>query len=133
MNSTYWLNKVMDTVYTSSSNQFWVGLSSSEPLADGTGFTEPVGGNYKRVMIEGFTEPVDGMVKNVSDIMFAQSTATWFESTAKATYWLIFDSANGGNLLSSGLLDEPKTIESNTTITITKESLSITLSDYISA
>lgn len=131
MNSTYWLNKIMDTMYTSASSEFWVGLSSTMPSQDGTGVSEPTGGNYARVKIEQFTVPSDGTIKNVSALEFNRSTTVWFDSDNKARYWVLFDgSTSAAKLLSSGELDEAKTIESNTSITIAAETLSITLTDY---
>lgn len=131
MNSTYWLNKIMDTMYTSASSEFWVGLSSTMPSQDGTGISEPIGGNYARVQIKNFTTPVDGTIKNVSALEFNRSTAVWFDSDNKARYWVLFNgSGSDATLLSSGELDEAKTIESNTSITIAAETLSVTLTDY---
>lgn len=131
MNSTYWLNKIMDTMYTSASSEFWVGLSSTMPSQDGTGVSEPTGGNYARVKIEEFTAPSNGTIKNVSALEFNRSTTVWFDSDHKARYWVLFDgSTSSAKLLSSGELDEAKTIESNTSITIAAETLSITLTDY---
>lgn len=134
MNSTYWLNKIMNTMYTSNSGEFWVGLSSTEPLGSGANVSEPDGGAYARVRINEFSAPVNGMVKNTAAIEFPRSTSTWFESNKKARYWLLFDgSGTDAHLLSSGELDEAKTIESNTTITISANTLSVTLTDYQSA
>lgn len=131
MNSTYWLNKIMDTMYTSSSNEFYVGLSSTLPSRDGTGVSEPTGGNYSRVKITNFTAPENGTIKNSSVLEFNRSSATWFDSNNKARYWVLFDgNSSSSSLLSCGELDEGKTIESNTTITIAAETLSITLTDY---
>lgn len=131
MNSTYWLNKIMDTMYTSATTEFWVGLSSTMPTQSGTGVSEPTGGNYARVKIEDFTAPVNGTIKNVSALEFNRSSTVWFDSDNKAKYWVLFDgSTSDAKLLSSGELDEAKTIESNTSITIAAETLSITLTDY---
>lgn len=131
MNSTYWLNKIMDTMYTSAATGFWVGLSSTMPAQDGTGVSEPTGGNYARVQITEFTDPVNGTIKNVSALEFNRSSAVWFDSDNKARYWVLFDGSTAdATLLSSGELDEAKTIESNTSITIAAETLSITLTDY---
>lgn len=131
MNSTYWLNKIMNTMYTDGTDEFWVGLSSTQPTASGSGVSEPTGGAYTRVKISSFTAPSSGTVKNASAIEFPRSTAVWFESTAKAKYWVLFDgNTTSSHLLSSGELDEAKTIESNTSITIAAETLSITLTDY---
>lgn len=134
MNSTFWLNKVMKTVYTDAISEFWVGLSSTIPSQDGDGVTEPTGNNYERVKIESFTAPNGGTVKNVADLEFNRSTGVWFDSDNKARYWVLFDGSGAdAHLLSSGELDEAKTIESNTSITILAESLSVTLTDFVSA
>lgn len=131
MNTTYWLNKIMDTMYTSATTEFWVGLSSTMPAQDGTGVSEPTGGNYARVQITGFTNPVNGTVKNDAALEFNRSSAVWFDSENKAKYWVLFDGGTmESNILSCGKLDEAKTVESNTTITIAAETLSITLTDY---
>lgn len=131
MNSTYWLNKIMDTMYNNADAEFWLGLSSTKPAADGTGVTEPSGNNYARVQITAFTAADGGTIRNPEAIEFPRSTGVWFDSTAKATYWVLFDGGTAdANLLSCGELDEPKTIESNTAITVAAETLSITLTDY---
>lgn len=131
MNSTHWLNTIMSTMYTNGTNGFYIGLSSTLPNAAGSGVHEPSGFNYARVQITAFTEPVNGMVKNVSELQFPRSTGVWFDSDAKAAYWVLFDGAGtNAHVLSSGALDEAKTVESNTMITIAPETLSITLTDY---
>lgn len=131
MNTTYWLNTIMGNMYTDAATEFWVGLSSTMPSQDGTGVSEPTGGNYARVKITAFTDPVNGTIKNVSALEFNRSSAVWFDSDNKARYWVLFDgSGASAKLLSSGELDEAKTIESNTSITIAAETLSITLTDY---
>lgn len=134
MNSTFWLNKVMKTVYTDAISEFWVGLSSTLPTQDGAGVSEPTGNNYARVKVQNFTPPNLGTVKNAEALEFNRSTGVWFDSDNKARYWVLFDgSDSSANLLSSGELDEAKTIESNTSITILAETLSITLTDFMPA
>lgn len=130
MNSTYWLNKVMSTMYTNGSDSFYIGLSSTKPAKDGSGVTEPTGNNYARVQIAAFTAPNNGVVKNSAALEFPRSTGVWFNSP-KAAYWILFDgSGSSAHVLSCGELDEPKSIESNTIVTIAAETLSITLTDY---
>ena len=130
MNSTYWLNKVMTTMYTESAGVFYLGLSSTEPAKDGSGVTEPTGNNYARVQVAEFTAPNNGVVKNVNALEFPRSTGVWFDNP-KAAYWVLFDgSGSSANLLSCGALDEPKSIESNTIVTIAANTMSITLTDY---
>ena len=130
MNTTYWLNKIMDKMYTSGEDTFYVGLSSSQPNKDGTGVSEPNGNNYARVQITAFTAPENGVIKNTVSLEFPRSTGVWFD-TPKAAYWVLFDgSDSSANVISSGELDEPKSIESNTIVTIAENTLSITLTDY---
>lgn len=131
MNSTLWLNRIMTQMYTTNSATFYVGLSSTMPAQDGTGVSEPTGGNYARVAIGTFSAPFNGTVRNLYALEFNRSTAVWFDSDNKAKYWVLFDgNTTEANLLSAGELDEAKTIESNTSITIAAETLSITLTDY---
>ena len=132
MNSTYWLNKVMKTMYTSNSGSFYLGLSSTEPAKNGSGVTEPSGNNYARVQVTAFSEPNNGVVKNTNALEFPRSTGVWFD-TPKAAYWVLFDGAGASaHVLSCGALDEPKSIESNTIVTIDAQTLSVTLTDYSS-
>lgn len=130
MNSTYWLNTIMRTIYTNSSGKFYVGLSSTMPSQDGSGVSEPKGGNYARVEIDAFSTPENGTVKSMKAIQFPRSSAQWFSVDNKARYWVIFDgNTSGAKLLSAGELDAPRVIDNNTQVTITAETLSITLTD----
>ena len=104
MNSTYWLNKIMDTMYTSAATEFWVGLSSTMPAQNGTGVSEPTGGNYARVQITEFTDPVNGTIKNVSALEFNRSSAVWFDSDHKAKYWVLFDGSTADATLMLGMI-----------------------------
>lgn len=131
MNSLYWINTIMSTMYSDNARVFYVGLSSTQPNSDGSGVSEPVGNGYSRVRVASFTSPVSGRVSNTNDLEFNRSTDTWFTDSNKAAYWVLFDGdGEGANVLSFGLLDEPKCIESNTVVKIAANSLSITLSDY---
>jgi hypothetical protein len=128
MNSKYWLNKIMDLAYHSST-EFWLGLSSTEPTVYGTNISEPVGGGYSRVQITSFSPSMDGCIYNTEQIHFPVSTGVWFGSENKASYWVLFD----GNLavshmLSYGLLDNPTVIENNTMVSISYGMLKIMLS-----
>jgi len=132
MNTTYWRNKIMDDMYGAAANQFWVGLSSSEPTPQGGNVTEPVGNGYARVRIPVFTAAVDGTVKNADDIVFPISTGTWFPADSLATHWVVFD-GNGANahVLSSGTLEVAIGIWKNTVVTIEANKVVITLMDYV--
>lgn len=135
MNTQFWVNKIMDTMYTSNAeNEFWIGLSSTLPSsADGSGVSEPDtdGTGYVRQQITSFSEPDAGVVKNTEAIVFPMSLTTWFPSESKAAYWVLFDGdTSAAHVISAGALNEPKTIESETQITIAAGSLSIALTDY---
>ncbi len=130
MNTTYWINKVMNTMYTSSSTNFYIGLSSTLPTVSGSNLSEPSGGSYARVLVSSWTTPSSGKISNTNAITFTESTATWFSSDSPAAYWVLFDgSGSSANILSAGSLDEAKTVETNTTVSIAAGAISITLTD----
>lgn len=64
---------------------WWLGLSTTTPNDDGTGFTEPVGGAYARVSITNNTTnfpaatTVDGVTSksNGTKFTFVNPTGTW--------------------------------------------------------
>jgi hypothetical protein len=72
----------------------YIGLSTTQPNADGTGVTEPSGGNYSR---ETFTDWATGVVPvlNNSDITFNVPSASW-----GTIGWVVgFDASSGGNVM----------------------------------
>ena len=130
MTTTYWLNSIMDTMYKDNSGSFYIGLSSTLPTASGTNVTEPSGNAYQRVPIGTLSAAANGVVKNSNAIQFPKSTGTWFSSSNKAKYWLLFDGNTiSANLLSWGELSTQRTIEGDTTVTISANSISFTLTD----
>lgn len=132
MNSMYWINKIMDTVYTNAGMEFWIGLSSTEPTVDGENISEPEGGSYSRVKISVFSEPEYGAVRNEYAIRFAKSTSIWFPESSPAQYWVLFDGNDSdANFLSSGALDTPKVVGANSTLVIMAGTLSFALEDYM--
>lgn len=131
MNTVYWINTVMNTMYVNGGREFWVGLSGTEPANDGSNVTEPTGEDYSRVQISAFSEAEDGYIHNVEDLVFPKSTTIWFPSEARATYWVLFDGPGAdAAVLSAGELLEPKTVETSTVLTLAAGTLGITLLDY---
>ncbi len=131
MNSLYWRNKIMRTMYTNNTDPFYVGLSSLQPDTSMNKAYEPTGGGYARVKVGPFTEPSNGSVSIAEAVEFGRSTSPWYEHPVRACYWVLFDGADASaNILAYGELDEPKCIESNTIIMIGAQSIIITLSDY---
>ena len=131
MNTTYWRNKVLDSVYQASSgNSFYIGLSSTTPTDAGGNVTEPSGNAYARVQISGFSTAANSATHNTADIVFPTSSGTWFPLNVPATHWVMFDgSGAGAHVLSSGTLEEPISILKNTTVTIASGKVVITLTD----
>lgn len=89
---------------------YYYALSTTTPSADGTGFTEPVGGNYGRVQkTRGgpFGSAVSGSPGDPSTItndqlfLWPLPTSSW----GTVTHWGAFDAPTGGNLLLYGELD----------------------------
>lgn len=131
MNTTYWRNKIMDDMFQAASgNTFYIGLSSSTPTAAGGNVTEPTANGYARVRVSAFTAADDGSIHNAADIVFPESTGTWFPADRLATHWVMFDGAGANaHLLSSGTLEEPIGIWKNTIVTIASGKVIITLTD----
>ena len=89
----------------------YVSLHTADPTDAGTG-TEVSGGSYARVN----QDPLDanwsapdltgGITRNVNSITFPSPTANW----GQVTFFGIFDAATAGNMIISGALTTPKTI-----------------------
>lgn len=98
---------------------WFLGLSTTTPNGDGTGFTEPVGGSYARVSITNNATnfPVastsSGTTSKASGIAFtfANPTGTW----GIVTYWGFFTASSGGTPEYTGQLDTPITIKNGNT------------------
>lgn len=111
----------------------YLGLSTTAPSRNGTGFTEPPSGNgYKRVLIgtsgQSTSYRMDnasaGGIKNKETIYFPEATGSW----GTCTYYLLFDAASAGNLLAYGTLTDAITPTNATVPLIRTEELQMTLS-----
>jgi len=130
MNTTFWRNEIMDSIYGDANRDYYIGLSSTTPTVAGGNVTEPVANGYARVKITAFTQAVDGSVKNAQPIVFPLSTGTWFNEEHLATHWVMFDGAGANaHLISSGTLEQPIGIWKNTVVTIAENKVVITLLD----
>ena len=128
MNTTYFINLVAGNVYGSQKTPaipeaYYIGLSSTAPSADGTNVTEPSGGGYQRVQLTGLTVPSDGEVTNASAISFPESTQSW----GTVSHFVIYDAASNGNLLMYGALEESRTVEAATIMTIRSNGLTLSV------
>lgn len=128
MNTTYFLNLVSGNVYGTKKtpaipDQYYIGLSSTAPSADGLNVTEPASGGYQRVQLTGLSEPTAGVVTNPTSISFPESTQSW----GTVSYFVIFDAATEGNLLMYGELEEARTVEAATIMTLRANSLTLSV------
>lgn len=91
----------------------YVALSTADPLDDGSGITEPVGGGYARVSVAAgaaqWTRTANEVV-NDNTVSFPEATSSWGTITHAALY----DAASGGNLLAHTALGSPAAVASNT-------------------
>jgi hypothetical protein len=136
MNTNYFKNVIMGNLFQTSTGTalpttYYIGLSSTTPTASGTNVTEPStsGTGYARKQLTSLSTPSNGVIQNSSAISFPESTATWFSASSPATYYVIYDSLTGGNLLMYNELTAPRIIEVNTVATIKANSLYLQLTD----
>lgn len=128
MNTTYFIDLVAGNVYGTKKTPaipaaYYIGLSSTAPSADGTNVTEPSGGGYQRVQLSNLGEPVNGEITNQSAISFPESTQSW----GTVSHFVIFDDASDGNLLMYGELEEARSVEAATIMTIRSNSLTLSV------
>lgn len=120
MNTTYFLNCVAGNVFNTNSlpalpSRYYLGLSTTAPSIDGTGVSEPPEScGYARIELTTLSAPVNGVIQNNAAIDFEESTGSW----GTVTHYVIFDSADGGNLLVFGSLSSPRTVDPSTIVTI---------------
>lgn len=129
MNTKYFRNCVADNIFRGAASPplpiaLYIGLSSTEPDADGQNVTEPGSGvGYARVQLSGLSAAQDGVVTNPSVINFAESTGNW----GTMTHFVIFDAAEDGNLLMYGALSPSRVIDTETIMTIKQNALTLSV------
>lgn len=134
MNSTYFSNVVMGNIFATKTDvplptQYFIALSSTPMVKDGTGITEPsfTGTGYARVLLESLSTPTDGVVSNTADVRFPRSTTAW----GKLEHYAIYDAATDGHCLMSGPLNKPRTVEDDNIIILEAGSIKLELKDSI--
>jgi len=126
--SNYLENKLLDHLFNKAAYTaptIYVGLSTADPLEDGSGLAEPTGGGYARVATAAvdWNAALNGLIDNANDIIFPQATASW----GTITHFALFDAATAGNMLASGALSAAKTINANDTAKFVAGDLDVTL------
>lgn len=133
MNTTYFKNLVAGNLFRSKVSPalpttYYLGLSTTEPTADGANVTEPsAASGYARVELTELSEPASGVVSNTASLSFEESSGDW----GTVTHFAIFDSqtVGSGNLLIYGPLSTPRTVETATIMTVKAGYLKLSIQD----
>ena len=109
--SDYWENKIMDHIFGKenyTSPAIYVGLSTADPLDNGSGIAEPVGSGYARVAtsVGDWNSASDGTIGNADIITFPEAIDDW----GTITHFALFDAATAGNMLAHDELKQSKPI-----------------------
>ena len=106
-----YFGNISDTVATN----LYIGLSTTAINADGTGATEPSGGNYTRVLIANnkvsWGNASSAVLSNLIEVSFPESTTSW----GTITYVFLSDSI-GGQPIYFDALTTPRQVQSQTTL-----------------
>jgi len=126
--SDYWENKILDHIFGKGSYTpptIYVGLSTADPIDDGSGLAEPIGNAYARAQTSAsdWNASSNGSLDNGSDITFAQATGSW----GTITHFTLFDAATAGNMLAHGALSQSKSIGESDTARFEAGDLDISL------
>ena len=120
---------LQDPAYAGYATLF-IGLSTTTPNDDGTGFTEPVGNAYARVSTTGADwGPASGTAPAVKSNTAAKSFATATGSWGTVTHFGLFTAASGGLLKWWGVLGTAKAIGNNDTPSFAVAALQLKLGD----
>jgi len=129
LNTTYFINLVMNNLFLAKTDPelpsaYWVGLSTTAPNISGTGVLEPsADAGYQRVEMTGLSTASNGIITNSAPISWPESTGYW----GTATHYVVFDEQVGGNLLFYGALEQERTVEEATVVTMRSNSLTLSL------
>lgn len=107
----------------------YVGLSTTAPQEDGTGITEPSGGNYARVSVANTSTNWSAATGNPSTksnaqpVTFPQANASW----GTVSHFFISDASSGGNIIVKGALTTSKAVGANDTPSFAAGDISVVL------
>ena len=90
----------------------YIALSTTDPLDDASGLTEPSGGSYARILCNVWDAAASRRTQNTAQITFATATGAWGE----VTHFAIVDALVGGNMLAHGMLFEHRIVTTGKTI-----------------
>jgi hypothetical protein len=135
MLTVYASNRVLDynfgqTAYSGGlPATYYFGLSTTTINFDGTGATEPSGGNYSR---KGLTNnksnwgtAANGILQNSASVTFDESSASW----GTITYVAMWDGASGGNIWWFDVLSPSRAVASLTTVIFSVGAVTVTFNN----
>lgn len=106
-----YFGNVLDTVTTN----LYIGLSTTAINADGTGATEPSGGNYARVLIANnkvsWGNASNAVLSNLIEVSFPESTTSW----GTITHIFLADAISGQPIYFDALAT-PRQVQAQTTL-----------------
>lgn len=107
--SNYLENTFLDHIFNHNNytppTTVYIGLSTSDPLDDGSGLNEPSGGSYQRQSIT-FNAASSRRITQNAQVDFPQATTNW----GTISHWVLFDAITNGNILAYGSLATSKTV-----------------------
>jgi hypothetical protein len=111
--SNYWENKILDHIFGKGNYTpptIYVGLSTADPLDNGSGLAEPLGNGYARTQTSAsdWNAASSGVTNNDNEIIFSEATGSW----GTITHFALFDTATVGNMLCYGALSQSRAIVS---------------------
>ena len=119
------------TALSTNPGTFYMGLSTTTILADGSGATEPTGGAYARVALANnkttFSVASTGTLTNLITISFAESTLSW----GTITYVFLASAGTTGvnDIWYFEALPTPKAVASQTTVSFSPSALTVSLTN----
>jgi len=100
------LDHVLKTTSWTQPAALWVGLSTADPLDDGSGNAEPGSGAYARVSHDTWDTASARATENTGTITFPEATGSW----GLVTHFTIWNASTAGDLIAHGTLSASKTI-----------------------
>lgn len=124
----YWENEILDHLFGKgvyNPPTIYVGLSTADPLDNGSGLAEPIGNNYSRVATIGddWNAAAGGALDNANDIIFPEASGDW----GTLTHFAIFDVESEGNMLAHGSISPTKVISNGETFKFAAGDLDVIL------
>ena len=134
MFTQYFKNLIMDNIFNGNPesaalpNEYYIGLSTTEPTQDGTNINEPVGNGYNRVKVESLSASNNGKVVNSNVVEFPQSSGSW----GTVTHCVLFDGIGGdAKVVWYKELSSPQSVGEDNVLAFKPESLWFELIDKI--